>query len=112
MTCKDCIHSGLCYKENDYDNFPDRCGEYISDKVLEERAKCEWIPVSERLPEKSGKYWCTFGVTNLTGSDYYTTESDAKKLFDDSEEYIGWQSQNVIAWMPLPKPYKGVNNEQ
>ena len=64
------------------------------------------------MPEKSGKYWCTFGVTNLTGSDYYTTESDAKKLFDDSEEYIGWQSQNVIAWMPLPKPYKGVNNEQ
>lgn len=30
MTCKDCIHSGLCYKENDYDNFPDRCGDFIS----------------------------------------------------------------------------------
>lgn len=72
----------------------------------------EWIPVSKRLPEKSGKYWCTFGVTNLTGSDYYTTESDAKKLFDDSEEYIGWQSQNVIAWMPLPKPYeRGKDND-
>ena len=43
MTCKDCIHSGLCYKENDYDNFPDRCGDFISDKVLEERPKGEWI---------------------------------------------------------------------
>lgn len=42
MTCKDCIHSGLCYKENDHDNFPDRCGDFISDKVLEERAKGEW----------------------------------------------------------------------
>jgi len=31
MTCKDCIHSGLCYKENDYKNFPDRCGDFISD---------------------------------------------------------------------------------
>ena len=37
MTCKDCIHSGLCYKENDYKNFPDRCGSFISDKALKER---------------------------------------------------------------------------
>ena len=29
MTCKDCIHSGLCYKENDYENFPNRCGNFI-----------------------------------------------------------------------------------
>ena len=42
MTCKDCIHSGLCYKENDYENFPDRCGSFISDKVLEERSQGEW----------------------------------------------------------------------
>ena len=42
-TCKDCVHSGLCYKENDYDNFPDRCGDFISDKVLEERPQGEWI---------------------------------------------------------------------
>lgn len=38
MTCKDCIHSGLCYKENDYENFPDRCGSFIP-----ERPQGEWI---------------------------------------------------------------------
>lgn len=32
MTCKDCIHSGLCYKENDYENFPDRCGSFIPER--------------------------------------------------------------------------------
>lgn len=37
MTCKDCIHSGLCYKENDYENFPDRCGSFIP-----ERPQGEW----------------------------------------------------------------------
>lgn len=37
MTCKDCIHNGLCYKENDYDNFPDRCGNFIP-----ERPQGEW----------------------------------------------------------------------
>ena len=70
------------------------------------REQTRWISISESLPEKSGNYWCTFGGTNLTGSDYYTTESDAKKLFDDPEECIGWRSQNVVAWMPIPQPYK------
>ena len=66
-----------------------------------------WVPVSKGLPKKSGNYWCTFGGTGLTGSDYYTTESDAKEIFGDAaEEYVGWKSQNVIAWMPSPKPYK------
>lgn len=32
MTCKDCIHSGLCYKENDYENFPNRCGNFIPER--------------------------------------------------------------------------------
>lgn len=82
------------------DNLTEVC--QLAMKTLEQR----WIPVSERLPEKSGEYWCTFRGTNLTGSDYYTTEADAKKLFDDPEEYIGWRSQNVIAWMPLPTVYR------
>lgn len=44
MTCKEnCIHSGLCYKENDYDNFPDRCGDFISNKVLEKRPQGTWL---------------------------------------------------------------------
>lgn len=38
MTCKDCIHSGLCYKENDYANFPDKCGSFVPD-----RPQGEWI---------------------------------------------------------------------
>ena len=37
MICLDCIHVGLCYKANDYDNFPDKCGDFISYKALEER---------------------------------------------------------------------------
>lgn len=76
------------------------------ERAIEIENNGEWIPVSKRLPKKSGKYWCTFGGTYLTGSDCYTTESDAKELFDDPEKYTGWQSKNVIAWMPLPEPYK------
>ena len=79
-------------------------------KALKEE-QTRWIPCSKRLPKKSGEYWCTFGKTNLMGSDYYTTESDAKKIFDDPEEYVGWQSHNVIAWMPLPEKYKAETEE-
>lgn len=38
MTCKDCIHSGLCYKENDYENFPKVCGSFMP-----ETSRGEWI---------------------------------------------------------------------
>ena len=73
-------------------------------KQLEEQTG--WIPCSERPPKKSGGYLCTFGKTNLVGTDRYITESYAKTWFEEPEEYIGWGSKNVIAWMPLPKPYK------
>lgn len=79
----------------------------IAIKALEQTT---WIPCNEKLPDKSGNYWCTFGGTNLTGRDYYTTASDAKETFDDvAEKYVGWQSQNVVAWMPQPKPYEPQN---
>ncbi len=82
---------------------------YALDKAIETIEQTTWIPCSKKLPKKSGKYWCTFGGTNLTGVDYYTTESDAKEIFEEPEEYVGWQSQNVVAWLPLPKPYRAKN---
>ena len=85
------------HKDRTVQDFVDKCREC---------GKQRWIPCSERLPNESGKYWCTFSGTNLMGIDFYTTESYAKKWFDEPEEYIGWESKNVSAWMPLPEPYK------
>lgn len=79
--------------------------QLIYSKGYEDGSKHLWIS-STISPKVSGEYLVTFGGTYLTGIDYYTTESDAKKIFDEPEEYIGWRSQNVIAWMPLLKPYK------
>lgn len=59
MTCKDCIHSGLCYKENDYENFPDRCGEFISDKILEKRPKGEWLKIDDGFYKDIKKFKCS-----------------------------------------------------
>ena len=101
------------FKMNMIDEFKQMCEivekdgiiiEYKSRMLKALEKDTEWIFVTERLPEKSGDYLCIFGGTKLVGSDYYTTESDAKKIFDEPEEYVGWRSQNVVAWMPLPKP--------
>lgn len=75
-----------------------------------------WIPCSERLP-KIGEYhisepclvYCKGGVyafaeleENIFGQVGWNCERD-----DDYHEPIG----EVVAWMPLPKPWKGADDE-
>ena len=60
------------------------------------KSQAKWIPVSERLPEKNGYYlWCARG--GEIQKDYYWNGH-----WKIAEEY-GYE---VIAWMPLPTPYK------
>lgn len=71
-----------------------------------------WIPVSERLPEigehyvsdpcivycKNGAYGFAELEENIFGQVGWNCERD-----DEYHEPLG----EVIAWMPLPKPYEG-----
>lgn len=51
----------------------------------------KWIPVSERLPEEHGGYLVTVKYGYVTRALWV----------GDAENWKG-----VIAWMPLPEPYK------
>ena len=73
----------------------------ICKKLVESQPPADqWIPCSERLPEKSGAYIVTMdwdGMPRVTRL-YFTTVEDQRWL----------TFRNVTAWMPLPEPYKGV----
>ena len=57
-----------------------------------------WIPVTERLPEESGCYLVS--VKNDHKRRYSKTAWFGKDTW--------FARQDVIAWMPLPEPYKEV----
>lgn len=56
--------------------------------------KGEWIPVSERLPEKNTKVYLACCDDGYISSIMYDS---GRWLINDT---------NIIAWMPLPEPYK------
>lgn len=60
----------------------------------------KWIPVSERLPNRHQRVLC-----------YFKYEPESPDIISENT-YIGsgmWMSESdkVVAWMPLPEPYKG-----
>ena len=64
-------------------------------------ALMSWIPVSERLPSKEGRYM-------VTRYDYVTNTDFIDILW--YEENLWWNRHStgdyaVTAWMPLPAPY-------
>ena len=82
----------------------------------------QWIPCSERLPEKGGQYLVTRGhksCGNLWNRVYIVNYSDLMGL---KKEKIWWNGDvgkidfekcdHVIAWMPLPELYKGGEQDE
>ena len=65
--------------------------------MRENQSAQQWIPCSERLPERNGYYL----VTGRQGAVN-------KRLYQDGYWYGNWA---IIAWMPLPEPWRGENNE-
>ncbi len=65
-----------------------------------------WIPVSERLPEKSDIYLATF----LEEGKRYVERFYYSDFMGCWMMPVAWQDEgrieNIIAWQPLPEPWK------
>ena len=64
----------------------------------------KWIPVSERLPKNNGVYL----VTTFFDIDETESGRDVTKAYfcSPSKKWQYFSNDEVIAWMPLPEPYK------
>lgn len=82
-------------------------------KQLREQTK--WIPVSERLPEKDmyngGQVWKRKVL--ITGYMSFDSKKEPFVTTAFAEEVINKRSYDtiVVAWMPLPEPYKAESSE-
>lgn len=91
-------------------------------EALQDRPKGDWIPCSERLPSEEGRYMVTHkAFTDMTFIDlfYYGKPSmpNCKVKgwcwYRSDDEYgdVVYEDPEILAWIPLPKPYKGGDTE-
>lgn len=85
-------------------------------------AQTQWIPVSEGLPKEYGEYlitWITsqskrpfIGISEGEVTGEYDHKHNRFKFEWLLEDYIkAYPNVEVIAWMPLPEPYKAESEE-
>jgi hypothetical protein len=73
--------------------------------IIETQPKVgEWIPVSERLPKEDRMVLCTEKDTGILYLGFWLNIEDVEVRWFDADGF----SMDVVAWMPLPEPYKGV----
>ena len=82
----------------------------------------QWIPCSERLPEEYGEYLVTWTTSQSKRPLIAICEGEETLEYDHErnrfkfewllDDYIKvYPNAKVIAWMPLPEPYKGGDSE-
>ena len=85
--------------------------ERLTDRIGQLEEQMRWIPVSERLPKKEEKTYWVF--LDSGGQCECRWTNDVFGLGSNEWSDWGWkildkpQYTTVIAWRPLPTPYKG-----
>ena len=75
-----------------------------------EQQKTGWIPVSERLPKDHENVLIYLSSNQITIGLYNSHRLPFmdKPIGWGADSSHDWSSDDVAAWMPLPEPYKGV----
>lgn len=71
----------------------------------------KWIPVTEKWPEKDGRYWVTIEIEHEDGFKGYQTSLATLELgtFWVLEDLFIGEQKRIVAWMPCtePEPWEG-----
>ena len=99
-------------------------------KLVDKAESFEWIPVSERLPDEHDSLFAKFYGTDKWNDALWKTQSKevlvtvefeygirsvaSSYTTDDKweiEKRVKFRKCKVVAWMPLPEPYKENEND-
>ena len=75
----------------------EQLAEWLTE-LKQRREADRWIPVSERLPDEYGEYMITYRL--MKGQEVVR-----KDIYNDHFKRFN-EGSCVIAWKPLPEPYK------
>ena len=95
---------------HDIDNAPTVfpiCEDKACKYRANERPQDRWIPVSERLPEERGIYLVTekvFAIDDRNHRGKFKIKTEQVGFYDGKWDRAYFFE--VIAWQPLPEPYK------
>ena len=75
--------------------------DFVEDTPTVEAKPVGWIPCSERLPEVEGEYLTCDKKGNIHTMYHFQSNKHPFAIGDNHPRYYP-----VIAWMPLPEPYR------
>jgi len=86
-----------------FNSATDHCMHHVIHAPTVEQPEQRWIPCSKRLPENRRYVLVTYQHEYGLIDHGITWYGEAEKKWDTS--------RNVVAWMPLPEPYRGGETE-
>lgn len=89
-----------------YSSMPDATKKDVMNALYDKMHEKGWVPCSERKPEKETPVLCQWHKRNELDTEVYYSilhvDGDEKWVAD-----YGMPNGEVVAWMPLPDPYNG-----
>ena len=96
------------WQVEDVNDFNKSQVEHLLKELSEEQRKHRWIPVEDRLPEEDVLMLVT--VNGIYNHITFSNAIELGELCSDGTWFIAgypdWNNPNVVAWMPLPRPYQ------
>ena len=84
----------------------DECWEAGGMAIEALKSRPKWIPCSERLPDNPSPVI----ITVLWHKPYDNYEVTIGEYWNETEGWGNWENAEIVAWMPLPEPWKGGEN--